>query len=213
MKVNGEYLSVAAEAEAEFTEKRSRFIGRIKPVESESCAKEFVESVRAAHREANHHVYAFIIGAASEIQRSNDDGEPAGTAGRPVLEALKQAGLQNVALVVTRYFGGTLLGAGGLARAYGRAAGLAIGLAKPVRCLPSLLISLHFAYDMIGRAESLLALSGAVIRDKSFAGDVCYLAVVPISRLKKLEQGLAEAGNGAIRLQDMGERLYLQEEL
>ncbi|MCL1905955.1 MAG: YigZ family protein [Clostridiales bacterium] len=208
-----EYISVAGASEAEFTEKKSRFIGRITPVTSEAEAKAFVESVRAAHREANHHVYAFVIGINGEIQRSSDDGEPAGTAGRPVLEGIKQAGLENVALVVTRYFGGTLLGAGGLTRAYGRAASLAIGQAKAVRCLPAQLMSLSFGYELIGRVESLLASYGAKIRDKSYAETVCYLASVPEARLAKLQKELTEASNGTMRLHDMGERLYLHEEI
>lgn len=213
MDVTRIYFSVAGEAEAEFTEKKSRFIGRIKPVASEAEAKAFVENVRAVHREASHHVYAYVIGAAGEIHRASDDGEPSGTAGRPVLEGIKQAGLHNVALVVTRYFGGTLLGAGGLTRAYGRAASLAIEQAKTVRCLPARLIGLHFGYEMIGHAENLLIACGARVRDKSYAEAVCYLAGIPESRLEKLQKELTEAANGAVSFQDMGERLYVQEEL
>jgi len=210
MEIEGAYRSIAAEAEAEFTEKKSRFIGRIKPVESEAEAKAFLESVRAAHREASHHVYAFVIGSSNEIQRSNDDGEPAGTAGRPVLGALKQAGLSHVALVVTRYFGGTLLGAGGLTRAYGRAASLAIGQARIVRCLPAQLLALHFGYDLIGRVESLLAACGAQVRDKSYAEAVCYLALLPLAKLAGLQRELTEASNGAARFQTLPEQGYMK---
>ena len=206
------YISIAAEVEAEFTEKKSRFIGRIKPVISEAEAKTFIESRRAVHREANHHVYAFIIGAKNEIQRSNDDGEPAGTAGRPVLEALKQAGLVNVALVVTRYFGGTLLGTGGLARAYGRAATLAIAQARPVRCVIAQLVALHFSYDLLGRVEGLLETHGGQIRNKSYAEAVCYLSAIPVERLEALQQKLTKASNGTLRFQDLQEQLYIYEE-
>ena len=205
------YISVAAEAEAEFIEKKSRFIGRIKQVADEAEAKAFIESVRAAHREANHNVYAFVIGVSGEIQRSNDAGEPAGTAGRPVLEAIKKAGLQNVAVVVTRYFGGILLGAGGLTRAYGRAAALAIEQAQRLRYLPAQLAALHFGYDLTGRVEALLAVHGAQIRDKSFGETVCYLAAIPLHELKSLQKALAEASNGALRFQDLPEQEYIIE--
>ena len=205
-----EYLSVAGEAKAEFTEKKSRFIGQIKPAESEAEAKAYVASVRAAHREANHHVYAFIIGAALQIQRSNDDGEPAGTAGRPLLEALKKAGLVNVVLVVTRYFGGVLLGAGGLTRAYGRAAALAITQANPMRYLPAQLAALHFGYELIDRIESLLAAEGAQIRDKNYAEQVCYLTAIPLSRLDALQKTLVEISQGSLRFQNLPEPVYLQ---
>ena len=208
-----EYISVAAAAEAEFIEKKSRFIGKIMPVTSEAEAKAFIMSERAAHREANHHVFAFVIGATGDIQRASDDGEPAGTAGRPVLEGIKQAGLHNVAVVVTRYFGGILLGAGGLTRAYGRAASLAIGQAQLVRCLPAQLISLLFGYELIGRVEGLLADHGAKIRDKSYAEAVCYLVLIPVSRQKKLLKELIEAANGAISWQDIGEWHYMQEDI
>lgn len=208
----GSYISVAAEAEAELTEKKSRFIGRIRPVSSEAEAKAFIESVRAAHREANHHVYALAIGAANGIQRSNDAGEPAGTAGRPVLEAIKKAGLQNVALVVTRYFGGILLGAGGLTRAYGRTAALAIEQAQTVRYLPAQLAALHFSYDLIARVEGLLTTYGAQIREKSYAEAVCYLANIPITRLNGLQKALTEASNGTLRFQELPEQSYIIED-
>jgi len=212
MEIKEAFVSVAAEAIAEFTEKKSRFIGRIKPVSSEAEAKAFLDSARAANREANHHVYAFIIGADGSVQRSNDDGEPAGTGGRPVLEVIKQAGFVNVALVVTRYFGGILLGAGGLTRAYGRAATMAIQRAQPVLCLPARLVALHFSYDLISRVDGLLAAEGVKIRDKSYAEAVCYLAAIPVSRLEGLQKKLTEISNGALRLQDLAERIYICEE-
>ncbi|MCL1816748.1 MAG: YigZ family protein [Clostridiales bacterium] len=212
MQVADEYYSVAAEAEADFVEKKSRFIGRVKPVTSEAAAKEFIESVRMMHREANHHVYAFVIGANGEIQRSSDDGEPAGTAGRPVLETLKQSGLQNVALVVTRYFGGILLGAGGLTRAYGRAAAKAIEQAKPVLYLPCEVSALHFGYDLIGRVEGILGAFGCQIRDKSYTDTVCYLAAIPLKRSVALNIALAEVSNGTVRRQGLDELVYIYED-
>jgi len=213
MEVKDAYVSVAAEAEAEFTEKKSRFIGRIKPVSSEIEAKAFIDSVRAAHREANHHVYAFVVGAADEIQRSNDAGEPSGTAGRPVLEAIKKAGLHHVALVVTRYFGGTLLGAGGLTRAYGRAAALAIEQAHPVNYLPAELCALYFDYTLVGRVEGLLAEYGVCIQNKSYAESVCYVAAIPVARLDKLKRTLIESSNGTLRFQQLSEQLYIKSEV
>ena len=117
-----EMITVADYASAEFTEKKSRFIGHIAPAGDEKEAQQFLERIRAEHKAANHNCYAWVCGENDSQQRSSDMGEPSGTAGRPILEAIKRADLHNTAVVVTRYFGGILLGAGGLTRAYSRAA-------------------------------------------------------------------------------------------
>ena len=112
------YRVIMGPAQGEIVEKKSRFIASLMPVESEEEALAFIEKVRKEHYAARHNCFAFIIGKKSELERCSDDGEPSGTAGRPMLEVLKGTGLTNVAAVVTRYFGGVLLGTGGLARAY-----------------------------------------------------------------------------------------------
>ncbi len=120
------YFTVKGSATSEFQEKKSTFIGYIKRVNTEEEAKNFVNEIKSMHKEATHNVYAYIVGENKGIQRYSDDGEPQGTAGIPVLEVIKKNDLTDVAVVVTRYFGGILLGGGGLIRAYSKGASSAI---------------------------------------------------------------------------------------
>jgi uncharacterized YigZ family protein len=120
------YLTLAAPATAELEVRRSRFVCDVAPASSEEAAREFVEQVRSASRDARHHCTAYVLGADGATLRSNDDGEPSGTAGAPMLDVLRGHGLTDVVAVVTRWFGGTLLGTGGLIRAYGDAVSLAL---------------------------------------------------------------------------------------
>ncbi|TQM64153.1 IMPACT family protein [Humibacillus xanthopallidus] len=128
-----QYLTLAAPARSEVEVRRSRFVCDVRPVSSEADAREVVEQVRASSRDARHHCTAFVLGPDGATTRSNDDGEPSGTAGAPMLEVLRGRGLTDVLAVVTRWFGGTLLGTGGLIRAYGDAVSLALDDASLVR--------------------------------------------------------------------------------
>ena len=133
-----EYRTVAAEAFAEFEEKKSKFIATVKPVASEEEAAAFISGLKSRYWNASHNVYAYYICGDNILQKFSDDGEPSGTAGLPVLEAVRKLAVQDVAVVVTRYFGGTLLGAAGLVRAYGRSATLGIeaaGIIKKQLCI------------------------------------------------------------------------------
>ena len=116
--MESEYKIVYAGGEAQIIEKKSRFIATVLPVETEEEALAFIESLRKKYWDATHNCYAYVVGERNEIQRCSDDGEPSGTAGRPMMDVLAGAGVHNAAVVVTRYFGGTLLGTGGLVRAY-----------------------------------------------------------------------------------------------
>ena len=127
------YLTLASPATAELEVKRSRFVCDVAPVASEDAARTVIEHVRAARRDARHHCTAFVLGPDGATQRSNDDGEPSGTAGAPMLEMLRGRGVTDVVAVVTRWFGGTLLGTGGLIRAYGDAVSLALDDASLLR--------------------------------------------------------------------------------
>jgi uncharacterized YigZ family protein len=127
------YLTLAAPARAEIEVRRSRFVCDIAPVSTEAEARDLVERVRSTSRDARHHCTAFVLGPDGATMRSNDDGEPSGTAGAPMLEVLRGRGLTDVVAVVTRWFGGTLLGTGGLIRAYGDAVSLALESAIVVR--------------------------------------------------------------------------------
>jgi len=148
--------TLAREAEVLLEIKKSKFIGRVRPVATEEEAKMWIADIQKRHHDATHNCYAYLIGRHQEIQKSNDDGEPSGTAGRPILETLKKSGLYNVAAVVTRYFGGVLLGAGGLIRAYSQATAEAVqaaGLVREVQHTPYLL---KMDYPWWGRVEHLL---------------------------------------------------------
>ncbi|MBD2867753.1 YigZ family protein [Paenibacillus arenilitoris] len=120
------YATVRQRAEAEIVIKKSRFIGHAKPVETEEEAIAFIAEIKQLHKQATHNCSAYVVGERDQFQKASDDGEPSGTAGKPILEVIKHKGLKNVAVVVTRYFGGIMLGAGGLVRAYtdGAVAGL-----------------------------------------------------------------------------------------
>ena len=164
------YQTIAEVAEAEIVEKRSRFIGRIAPVADEEEALAFIAEVKAAHRMARHNVYAYVL-RGGRI-RYTDDGEPAKTAGMPTLEAIQHAGLEDVAVVVTRYFGGILLGTGGLVRAYGQATKAAIDAARIVvvsRCVD---IIVEVPYSLYEPACRLAEDAGARVHDTDFAENV-----------------------------------------
>ena len=148
--------TVAEYGTDEFTEKKSKFIGYVKHVETEEEANQFISEIKSKHWDAKHNVYAYILGENGSTQRSTDDGEPAGTAGRPVLEVIKGENLTNTAVVVTRYFGGVLLGTGGLVRAYGKAAKLAIENAEIVRPVKMKTIAICADYDLVGKIQNFL---------------------------------------------------------
>jgi len=202
-------ITVAGVARAEFTEKKSRFIGQIAPAAGEEEALAFLEQVRERHKGANHHCYAWQIGADDQFQRSADAGEPAGTAGRPILEAIKRAGLHNTAIVVTRYFGGVLLGAGGLTRAYGKAAQLAIEAAALVERIPAARIALHFEYGLLGKIETYCSQRGLLLTDKLYAERVCFICLIEEDGRAAIEKELTDLSNGTLRWQDLGESLLI----
>ncbi len=164
------YRTIAAVAETEIIEKKSRFIGRIAPVTTEEEALAFIAEVKAAHRMARHNVYAYVLRGGRV--RYTDDGEPAKTAGMPTLEAIQHAGLEDVAVVVTRYFGGILLGTGGLVRAYTDVTKAAIEAARIVvvsRCVD---IMMEVPYNLYEPACRLAEDAGARVHDTDFAENV-----------------------------------------
>jgi len=148
-----EILTVAREASVEIVIKKSRFIGCAAPVGTEAEAAAFIERVRKEHWSATHNCSAYVVGERGEFRRSSDDGEPAGTAGRPMLDVILRRGLTNVVVVVTRYFGGVLLGAGGLVRAYSEAASRALDAAGVVREAWHEAWTVVMPYELYGRVE------------------------------------------------------------
>lgn len=152
----GEKIILAKNADAELIEKKSRFIGHCAIVHNEEEAQAFIDTIKKQYWDATHNVYAYQIGSHCEIQRSTDDGEPSGTAGRPVLEVIKGENLTDTVVVVTRYFGGTLLGTGGLVRAYSKAAHMAIKAAGKARFTEASIVCLFMDYDLLGKVQNYL---------------------------------------------------------
>lgn len=152
---------------------RSEFICYLHKCLDEAQAKEFIQQIRRLHPEANHHCYAYIAGQHNELQRSNDAGEPSGTAGVPMLEALKLSGLQDCCAVTVRYFGGIKLGAGGLVRAYSRSVSETVKLAPKVEMVLMDRYTLTFSYDLIGKLDYLLK-DQADILTKDYGEQVVY---------------------------------------
>ena len=207
------YFTISGRGEAELIEKKSRFIGYACPVHSEQEALNFVESIKAMHRDATHNVYAYQAGEQDEIQRSSDDGEPAGTAGRPVLEAIKKANLKNTAVVVTRYFGGILLGAGGLVRAYSKAAALALQEAGHIERIPAKAYSLTLEYSLWGKVENLLTQPGYELQDTAFMEKITVFCAVVEEIEAEFLNKLQEIGNGSISILPIMQEYWLDKKV
>ncbi|MFD1179032.1 YigZ family protein [Paenibacillus puldeungensis] len=175
------YKTVRGAGDKEIVIKKSRFIGYIKPVETEEDAIAFIEEIKKKHWNATHNCSAYMIGERDEIQRQSDDGEPSGTAGKPILEVIKNQNLKNVAIVVTRYFGGILLGAGGLIRAYTDGAVAAIEAGEVITRVLHKEIFVELDYTWLGKVEN--ELRGREIRtgETSFT-DKVTLCCLPLKQ-------------------------------
>ncbi|MFJ9388621.1 YigZ family protein [Nocardioides sp. NPDC101246] len=193
-----DYLTIARDGAAEIEEKRSRFLCTLARVEDETDARAVVERLRKQHWDARHTCSAFRIGPPPQpVERSNDDGEPAGTAGAPMLEVLRGAGVSDTVAVVTRWFGGKLLGAGGLVRAYSDAARTALAEVGTVRRELVREYSIEVPYDVSGRLETDLRSSGVAVLDITYGAAVTLRIGAPPTGEKRLEALLAELTAGA----------------
>ena len=198
------YLTISENARASFIEKRSEFIGYIAPVRTNDEAVAFINSIKAEHRKARHNVYAYIL-REDNISRYSDDGEPQGTAGVPVLDVLKKRGLTDVCVVVTRYFGGILLGGGGLVRAYSHAASLACDAAHIMDMCLCHRLKITSDYGMYGKISYLLPNYDTITVSSDFGSDVVLEILVLSEKLDALTKELTEVTNGTARLEDLGE--------
>ncbi len=205
------YKTVKQAASAELIEKRSRFIGYCSPVDSEDEALAFIESVRAMHREASHNVYAYIV-RENNIMRYSDDGEPGGTAGMPTLDVLRKEGLTDVVVVVTRYFGGVLLGAGGLVRAYGKAARLGVDAAVRVEKRLCRIYSVMTDYSSCGRLQYAVMNGGYILRNTAFTDGVELTVCVGLGDCAAFEKMITEESSGRTVPKVIGEE-YIEVEI
>lgn len=198
------YITVSGYASDSFTEKKSEFIGHIAPVASEEEAVEFINKIRSEHRKARHNVYAYIL-RQNNISRYSDDGEPQGTGGMPVLEVIKKEGLTDVCVVVTRYFGGILLGGGGLVRAYSHACKLAADSAKKKIMLECSEVKVSLDYSLYGKVSYLLPEFEVKMLDTSFEKNVSLRFLVKEELLSPITEKLTDlcAGNVDIACSDI----------
>ena len=193
--MENEYLTIAKQAVSEYEEKRSRFIATVKPVSTEEEAVDFINFIRGKYWDASHNVYSYYIGGNNVIQKFSDDGEPPGTAGLPVLEVIKRMGVRDLAVVVTRYFGGTLLGAAGLVRAYSRSAAQAIEAAGIIRKKLCVEMTISVEYSFFGKLQGLIAARGYAVKSELFAENVEVVVMVPCDEAEGFASVISEASN------------------
>jgi len=206
------YYTIKEASKAEFKEKKSIFIGHAKRVESEDEAKEFIQNIKGQHKEARHNVYAYIIGENRMIQRYSDDGEPHGTGGIPMLEVIKKSELTDVVVVVTRYFGGILLGTGGLARAYSKGASLAIKGAGVVEKVKGIHLEIVIEYEQLGKVQHICAESNTYIEDIEYTDKVKIKILCEFSNLEKLKSQITEVTSGTGMFKEKTPKIYFKSE-
>ena len=203
------YLTIRAKGHGEYEEKKSRFLGEAIPVQSEEDVARHLERIRKQYYDARHHCYAYVIGKKSELKRASDDGEPSGTAGQPILKVIEAgSGITNVLIVVTRYFGGTLLGTGGLVRSYTQAAQLALADAGIVCMQEGVQLALTMEYSLLDKVNYLIGKAGLKIGDTIYTDKVQIILCVPMDALKHLEEQLTAAGSGSIQVETLEQGYY-----
>ena len=202
-----DYKTVLENASDEFVEKRSRFIGYCKPVKTEQEAIDFINEKRSEHWNATHNVYAYSL-REGNIKRYSDDGEPSGTAGMPVLDVIVKNEIIDVVVVVTRYFGGVLLGTGGLVRAYSHGSKIAVEAAKPVIMQNCLVCEARCAYNQYGKVSSLIIGVGATVDDTVYESDVLVKFHIKPDLLGTLNKKLADATSGEVTVEQKDEQYF-----
>lgn len=202
-----DYKTVLENASNEFVEKRSRFIGYCKPVKTEQEAIDFINEKRSEHWNATHNVYAYSL-REGNIKRYSDDGEPSGTAGMPVLDVIVKNEIFDVVVVVTRYFGGVLLGTGGLVRAYSHGSKIAVEAAKPVIMQNCLVCEARCAYNQYGKVSSLIIGVGAAVDDTVYESNVLVKFHIKPDLLGTLNKKLADATSGEVTVEQKDEQYF-----
>ncbi|MBR2452522.1 MAG: YigZ family protein [Clostridia bacterium] len=193
------YRTVAKAANCEIIEKRSRFIAHVMPVSTEEEALAFLESLKKKFWDATHNVYAYVL-EENNVQRYSDDGEPSGTAGLPVLDMIKKEGLSNLIVVVTRYFGGILLGTGGLVHAYSKAAKEGIEKALPIEKNLCCEVTIECDYSLLGKIQSEAHSLGFTLGEIIYEDAVKIPVFVPVSAVSSFEAKIIDKTNGKSRI-------------
>ena len=196
--------------QGEIVEKKSRFIANIFPVHSEEEALAYIEEIRKKHYDARHNCFAYVIGEKNEVMRGSDDGEPSGTAGRPMLEVLLGEELHDVLAVVTRYFGGTLLGTGGLVRAYSAAVKEGLSKTEVIERLSGKKVKIQTDYNGIGKLQYIMGQLGVTELQADYGENVELIVAVPEETVSKFQKEVIEASGGRAVMEELG-RIYYSE--
>ncbi|MCI9659626.1 MAG: YigZ family protein [Lachnospiraceae bacterium] len=202
-----EYKTIYKGGIGEITEKKSRFIATIRPVETEEEALAFLEEMKKKYWDARHNCSAYVLGERQELLRCSDDGEPSQTAGKPMMDVLTGAGLTNVAAVVTRYFGGTLLGTGGLVRAYSAAVQEGLKNSRIITKYLGTRLLVETDYNGIGRLQYLFGQRQIPMTDTEYTDHVSFTVLVPVSKTAELTKAITESTSGQAKIAEK-DRLY-----
>lgn len=195
----------------EITIEKSVFIGYAKPIQSEDEAVEFINEIKKKHKDANHNVWAYTVGQNMNIQRYSDDGEPQGTAGIPTLEVIKKEDLRDVVVVVTRYFGGIKLGAGGLVRAYTKGAKLGLESGKIISKVMYQEVKVKIDYTQLGKVQNELMNLGYFIKDTIYEDNVEIIVYSKLEDVEKLSEKMTDITSGTGKIV-LGDEFYLSEQ-
>lgn len=196
------YVTILGDGKTEISEKKSRFIAHVYQVNTQEEAEKYLSEIKKLHWDATHNCYAYQIGERNEVQRFSDDGEPQGTAGKPILDVLKGQDIKNTLIIVTRYFGGTLLGTGGLVRAYGRAAKEGVLEAGLVEKLRIRLYDLQMSYPLSGKVQYLLNEKNYVIRESKYLECVTFTVEVLVEDEETFIKWLIDQTNAEVSIQE-----------
>lgn len=197
-----QYKTVYEGGEGELVEKKSRFIATVRPVKTEEEANQFVEEMRKKYWDARHNCWAFILGERQEFKRCSDDGEPSQTAGKPMMDVLTGAGLTDVAVVVTRYFGGTLLGTGGLVRAYSGAVQEGLKNSTVITKYRGVKLSVTTDYNGVGKLQYLFGQKEIPILSVEYTDKVVFTVLVESSRIQEIKKAITEATSATAQMEE-----------
>lgn len=206
------YITIRDLGEDNFVEKRSEFIGYAKRCENEEEAKAFIWGIKNKHKQATHNCWAYVVGENKNIQRYSDDGEPQGTAGIPILEVMKKNNITDCAIVVTRYYGGIQLGAGGLTRAYTRGASIAITSAGVVKKVKGLMVRLEVEYDLLGKIQYFMNQNNWYIEEVEYSDKVKISTNMEIIDIENFESSILDICNAKVTITKSDEGNYFKEE-
>ena len=206
------YRVLLSGGEGEIVEKKSRFIATVRPVETEEEALAFIEEMKKKYWDARHNCSAFVIGSRGELTRCSDDGEPSGTAGRPMLEVLTGSGIRNIAVVVTRYFGGTLLGTGGLVRAYTKAVKAGLEHCETGVMRKGCELEVTTDYNDVGKLQYYFGQNGIVPADSIYAENVKFILLIPVEKVENLRKNLVETTCGKVKIEKLKDTYFIDKE-